>query len=291
MHSPGKELDLVRPRSFRKFLFEHVPRAEEFRRQHEGFVDLLRSERVEVVLITELLKHPTLLSAIEKHPNLVFTRDTVTVNPAGYILMRMMYPVRRREPTIVEAALLQLGLQHLMKTKSPGTMEGGDLIFLDEETLLVGVGNRTSWKGFQQLNRTATRSGLKRLIAVQLPPTVIHLDGTMMVCGPGLGIVHAKSLGSPALMYEEGKFRERIRLTEFLRKRGLNLIEITDKERRKRATNVIGLRPGRVAGYAGNARVKARVEREGLDFLEIEGSELLRGAGGPRCMTAPLLRD
>jgi len=291
MHSPGKELDLVLPRSFRKFLFEHVPQAEEFRKQHEAFVDLLRSEGVEVFLITELLKRPTLLRCVEKYPNLVFTRDTVTMNPAGYILMRMKYPTRRGEPAIVEAALLKLGLRDLMKTKSPGTMEGGDLIFLDEETLLVGVGNRTSWKGLQQLNRTATKSGLKRLIAVHLPPTVIHLDGTMMVCNPGLAIVHPKSLRQPALMYEEGKFRERIGLTEFLRKSGLNLIEVTDQERRNRATNVIGLGPNKVVGYAGNARVKLRVEREGVDFIEIEGSELIRGAGGPRCMTAPLLRD
>lgn len=291
MHSPGEEIDRIAPTSFRRFLFEDAIDAKEFRRQHGQLVEVLRSEGVNVALIRDVLEKSPHLELIRRSPNLVYARDTVTVTPSGTISMRMRNPVRRREPRIASAALERLGVPMSFEIRAPGTMEGGDLIFLDGRTLLVGIGNRTNASGLGQL-RTATRQeGLDTVGAMRLPPWVIHLDGTMMVVDEDLAIVHRDSLRGPMTVFEKGKPKQRTDLLRFLRKRGLRLIEVTAYERQRRATNVITLGPRKLVGYAGHSRVRKLLVNEGVDMIEIEGSELVRGGGGPRCMTAPIERD
>jgi arginine deiminase len=203
----------------------------------------------------------------------------------------MKSPVRRNETRIVEAVLRRLAIPMLMKATVPATIEGGDLIFLDDDTLLLGVGNRTNQAGFRELLATGTKSGLRRLLAVPLPSSVIHLDGTMMVIDRDLAIVHKQSLRNTASLFEDGRLKRRLKLVEFLKASGTRLVEVTDYERQRRATNVIAIAPRKAIGYTGNARVKRALVENGVDFVEIEGTELIRGYGGPRCMTLPILRD
>lgn len=291
MHAPGDEIDRIGPRSFRRYLFEDAIDPTTFRHQHERLVEVLRSEGVDVVLMRDALNGSPRLELMHRSPNLVYARDTVTVTRAGTVSMRMRNPVRRQEPRIAAAALERLDVPKFMDIRAPGTMEGGDLIFLDGRTLLVGIGNRTDASGLGQL-RTATRQeGLDTVGAVRLPPWVIHLDGTMMIVDEDLAIVHRDSLRGPTSVFEKGKPKQRTDLLRFLKKRGLRLIEVTAYERQRRATNVITLGPRKLVGYAGHSRVRMLLAKEGVDMIEIEGSELVRGGGGPRCMTAPIERE
>lgn len=292
MHAPGKELDLVTPRSYRKCLFGDAIDAEQFRRDHARFADAFRSEGVRVTLVTELLRdQPGFIKETERLPNLIYTRDTTTITPNGYILTRMKSPIRRRESRVVEAALQKLSVPGLMKIRPPATIEGGDLIFLDEETLIVGVGNRTNQEGIRQLARVGERSGQsRRLLVIPLPPWVLHLDGCMMPLDRDLAIVHSRSLRSPGKLFENGNLKKNVN-SKFLREREMNLVEVTDYERQRRATNVISLGPRRVIAYNGNARVRRELIKNGVDLIEIEGAELIRGSGGPRCMAAAILRE
>jgi arginine deiminase len=292
MHTPGRELDLVGPATYERFLFADALDAEQFRTDHARFVDILRSEGIEVILLTEVLRHRTeMLRLAERLPNLVYTRDTAAVTTAGFLLARMKSRVRRGETRIVEDALRELAIPMFMKTQAPATIEGGDLVFLDEETLLLGVGNRTNRRALTELTAAATKSGLRRLVAVPLPRSVIHLDGTMMVVDRDLAVVHRRSLGNIPSVFEDGRLSRRVRFLQLLKANGMRLIEVTDYERQRRATNVIAIAPRKAVGYAGNARVKRELAENGVDLIEIEEAELIRGFGGPRCMTVPILRD
>jgi len=291
MHMPGKELELVGPTTYDRFLFADAIDPVQFRADHEHFVDALRSEGVNVVLPTDLLREHPLLDSIHRSPNLVYVRDTAAVTRAGYILARMKSPVRRNETRIVEATLRKLAVPLLMKTVAPATIEGGDLLFLDDDTLLLGIGNRTNQAGLRELLTRGTQAGLHRLLAVPLPSSVIHLDGTVMVVDRDLAVIHKQSLRSTASLFENGRLKKRLKLVQFLRGSEMGVVEVTDYERQRRATNVIAIAPRKAIGYAGNARVKRALLENGVDFVEIEGAELIRGYGGPRCMTLPILRD
>jgi N-dimethylarginine dimethylaminohydrolase len=291
MHAPGNELGLIKPRSYHKYLFEDAIDPEEFRSQHEELVETLRGERVDVVLLESLLHSSSLLAFAEESPNLVYVRDTNTVTLEGNVRMRMRSSARRQEPRLVAHALQRLEVPALMQIKTPATMEGGDLIFLDENTLLVGIGNRTNWAGLRQLQERTLGRGLRTLIAVQLPPWVIHLDGTMMIIDQDLAIVHREALSRPATIFEVAEPPKQRKPLALLRRLGFRLVEVTTYERRRRATNVITLGPSKLVGYAGNARVRNMLTKEGVDFIEVDGSELLKGGGGPRCLTAPLERE
>jgi arginine deiminase len=291
MHMPGKELELVGPTTYDRFLFADAIDPVQFRADHEHFVDALRSEGVNVVLPTDLLREHPLLDSIHRSPNLVYVRDTAAVTRAGYILARMKSPVRRNETRIVEATLRKLAVPLLMKTVAPATIEGGDLLFLDDDTLLLGIGNRTNQAGLRELLTRGTQAGLHRLLAVPLPSSVIHLDGTVMVVDRDLAVIHKQSLRSTASLFENGRLKKRLKLVQFLRGSEMGVVEVTDYERQRRATNVIAIAPRKAIGYAGNARVKRALLENGVDFVEIEGAELIRGYGGPRCMTLPIIRD
>ncbi len=290
MHAPGEEIDRIGPSSFHRYLFEDAVDADRFRAQHQALVDVLRGEGVEVFLATGVLKDSPLLTRIRDSPNLVYTRDTAAVTQAGAITMRMKSPVRRHEPAIVAAALAHLGVPEFLKVRSPATMEGGDVIFLDEQTALVGTGNRTNGRGLRQLLDKMDAS-FTTVVSIPLPRWAIHLDGTMMVIDRDLALAHRPSLQGPAVVYTAGKKPRRVRPLAFLKRKGMRFVEVTAYERQRRATNVITLGPRKLVGYAGHARVRRELAKEGVDLIEIEGSELVRGGGGPRCMTAPIERE
>jgi arginine deiminase len=291
MHSPGQELKLVHPTTYERFLFADAVDPDQFREDHQRFVDVLRSEGVNVQLVTQVLNDHPLLAVTQRLPNLVYVRDTAAVTRRGYILGRMKNPIRQRETKIIEVALNRLKISIVMKPETPSTIECGDLVFLDDDTLLLGVGNRSNLAGFRQLMTMATKSGLRNLVSIPLPPWVIHLDGTIMVLDSDLAIVHQPCFRGAASVFTDGRMSKRLNLLQFLKANGVRLVKVTDYERQRRATNVIAIGPRKVVGYAGNARVKRELVHNGVDFIEIEEGELIRGYGGPRCMTMPILRD
>jgi len=292
MHSPRSELDLVDSKSFKKYLYRDVVFRDKFRREHEHFVDVLREEGVEVILLGDILKgDEKTRSLMGRCPNLVYTRDIVSVARAGSIVMRMKSKVRAKEPEISKLALNKLGVPTLMEVSSPGKMEGGDLVYMSNEILLVGIGDRTNNTGLNQLLGHVKENDLETVVAVPLPEWTVHLDGLLMFLDRDLCIIHKQSLIGRSTLVESNRKKRRIDLIDYLASEGFQFIEVTDYERYMRATNLVAIGPRKAVGYAGIDRVKRLLMQSGVDLIEIEGSELIRGGGGPHCMTAPILRD
>jgi len=239
--------------------------------QHDRFIDILRSAGATV---HELPRDPhTTLDSI-------YVRDASIVSPTGSILCTMGKVERAGEPAAQAKGLNALGFAIAGRITAPGTLEGGDLIWLDEQTVAVGRGYRTNAEGIRQL-RTLVGESVD-VVEVPLPhwrgpSDVMHLMSLISPLDRDLAVVYSRLLPVP--------FRE------WLLEHGMHLIEVPDQEFETMGTNVLALKPRKCLMLEGNPLTRRAIEQSGCEVLEYEGSEIsVKGAGGPTCLTRPLVR-
>jgi N-dimethylarginine dimethylaminohydrolase len=212
----------------------------------------------------------------------IYVRDASIVCDRGLILCRMGKSQRVEEPAAQERAV---GAGHMPVTiagriEPPGRLEGGDVIWLDARTLVVGRGYRTNADGIRQLR--AILGSRVEVVEVPLPHwhgpnDVMHLMSLISPIDHGIAVVYSRLLPVP--------FRE------WLLDRGIHLVEVPDEEFVSMGTNVLALAPRRCLILAGNPQTRLALERAGADVVEYEGTEIsVKGAGGPTCLTRPLER-
>jgi N-dimethylarginine dimethylaminohydrolase len=211
----------------------------------------------------------------------IYTRDASIVCDAGVIVCAMGKPQRSGEPAAQAETLASIGGGLIGKVVSPGTVEGGDVAWLGPRLLAVGQGYRTNAPGISQL-----RQILGENIDVHVVP-LPHWRGTN-------DVMHLMSLVSPvtsnvAVVYSPllpVPFR-----TSML-DLGYRLVEVPDDEFESIGTNVLSIAPAKVVILSGNRRTRAALEAAGVEVLEYDGREIsVKGAGGPTCLTRPLLRS
>jgi N-dimethylarginine dimethylaminohydrolase len=209
----------------------------------------------------------------------IYVRDAAVESTRGLVIGRMGKELRRGEPAAVRAFCERAGWPVAGEILAPGTLEGGDVVWLDARTVAVGLGYRTNAEGLRQLAGIVAPDGVEA-VGVPLP----HWDG------PG-DVLHLMSLLSPV---DERKLLvySRLLVVPFRRRlldSGFDLIEVPDEEYATMGTNVLALGAGRCLALAGNPRTAARLEKAGLEVLTYEGREIsVKGAGGPTCLTRPL---
>jgi N-dimethylarginine dimethylaminohydrolase len=241
--------------------------------EYDQFVELLKSSGTAVTTLPP--DERTTLDSI-------YARDASIVAPRGVILCRMGKPSRSDEPSAQEQALRALGAVPVCgRIEPPGSLEGGDVVWLDARTMVVGRGYRTNAEGIRQV-RAMIGSDVD-VVEVPLPHwkgpgDVMHLMSLLSPVDHDLAVVYSPLLPVP--------FRE------WLLARGLRLVEVPDEEFDSMGTNVLALSPRRCVMLAGNPRTRAALERAGCEVMEYRGDEIsVKGAGGPTCLTRPLARS
>jgi N-dimethylarginine dimethylaminohydrolase len=240
--------------------------------EYERFVAMLRASGAEIAFLDE---------ADDTGLDSIYVRDASIVCDRGVILCRMGKRQRQGEPAAQEAAFRRLGVPVLGAIQSPGTLEGGDVAWLDERTLAVGRGYRTNDEGIAQLRRLLGDS-IDELIVVPLPHwrgpgDVFHLMSILSPVERDLAVVYSPLMPVP--------FREA------LLERGISLVEVPDQEFDSMGCNVLAIAPRRCVIVRGNPITRTRLERAGCEVLEYGGTEIsLKGGGGPTCLTRPIAR-
>ena len=242
--------------------------------EFEAFAGLLRASGAEVQLLPR--DDRTTLDSI-------YVRDATIVCDRGVVLCRMGKPARAEEPVAQEAAFTATpaALPILGRIEAPGSVEGGDVFWLDSRTLAVGRGYRTNDEGIRQL-RALLGDAIDELIVVPLPhwrgaSDVMHLMSLVSPVDGDLAVVYSPLLPVP--------FRE------LMLARGVSLVEVPDEEFDTMGTNVLAVAPRVCVTLAGNPRTRARLEKAGARVLPYEGQEIsVKGAGGPTCLTRPITR-
>jgi N-dimethylarginine dimethylaminohydrolase len=212
----------------------------------------------------------------------LYPRDTAIATDKGMILCNMGKEERRTEPSAMAAALRSLNIPILGSITGTGRIEGGDVTWLDRDTLAVGRGYRTNDEGIRQLRRLLDGS-VENIIVVPLPHwrgpgDVFHLMSMISPVAEDAAVVYSPLLPVP--------FRE------FLVERGIRLVEVPDEEFESMGCNVLAVAPGVCLLRRGNPKTRERLEAAGLEVHEFDGDEICgRGAGGPTCLTRPILRE
>jgi arginine deiminase len=291
MHRPTEENKRITPGNKDAYLFRDVVYWKEFQREHDAFSDLLRNEGIQVTMLTDLLDEDQAQIA-DTLPNLVYTRDVCMVSSLGAHALRMTYAARQTEPLLIEQAMKKLDVPLAQRIIPPATVEGGDFVWLNRDTLLMGFVTRSNEAGVNMIREKLMSEGaIKELVAIPLPSWRVHLDGGLMVMSPDIALYHEGSLGLwPSYVYnEEGVKLQYLR--DYLEGKGLELIEGNDTEVRIFGTNIVDLGDHKCVSYEWNERLIEVLGDRGFDVLTIPGSQLSIGGGGPHCVTCPILRD
>lgn len=266
---------LVRPPGtdfsrWREYGWLAEPDAKRIAEEHEGLREALAEAGAEVVVAA---------TAADRNPDAVYVFDPVFVTDAGAILLRPGKELRRSEVEALQADFVAAGIPIAAELTEPALAEGGDAFWLDEQTLVVGLGYRTNEAGAAQLG--AALPGVE-VITVDLP----HHHGREHC-------MHMLTLISPldvdlALVYLP---LLPVRLVEVLEERGIELVEVPEEEFESIGCNVLALGPRKALALDGNPETRRRMEAAGVDVRVYQGKELSRkGEGGPTCLTLPLLR-
>lgn len=210
----------------------------------------------------------------------IYVRDAAIVSPGGLILCHMGRASRRSESAINTAFLEAQGLTIKGSIAPPGTLEGGDFIWIDAHTAAVGLGPRTNEAGIEQLRILLGEDVDLHVVPLPAPD---HADD----------VFHLMSMISPldkdlALIYRP--LMPRTFLT-WLKNRNIDFVEVPEEEFLPMGCNVLALGPRRALMLDKLPETKARLETAGCEVLSYKGDEISRkGEGGPTCLTRPLER-
>ncbi|GJM44274.1 MAG: arginine deiminase [Gemmatimonadota bacterium] len=253
-------------------------------------------------------------------PNLFFMRDNAAWIGDGVLLSVLATPARAREARYLRAIYkyhprfreedFKVWYGNQPEDVYPGCIEGGDVLVLDEKTVLIGCGARTSPAAVDTVSRRLfERSSVENVILVQFRKgrAIMHLDTVFTMVdvnkfnffpgvlrgmevfivrrgqGSGFAVQHADDL--------ESALRQTLRRDDLkIIASGTDEIEYI-REQWDDGHNTFALAPGVVVAYARNAETNQRLRDAGVEVLELDASELCRGRGGSRCMTQPIRRD
>lgn len=241
--------------------------------EHAAFSNILTEAGIEVIVSP---------AAPDGLLDSIFVYDSSYITDAGAILTRPGKAVRRPEVEIARRAFEELDIPIIGEIQEPGTLEGGDLCWLDQNVLAVGEGYRTNAAGIDQLQVILQPLDVD-VYRVALPhwhgeDECLHLLSLISPVDEQVAVVH------PPLMATS--------FVQLLKSSGWTLIEIPEEEFSTQGTNVLTLEPGKVLMLKDNPITKSRLEAHGITVLTYTGDEISHNrTGGPTCLTRPILRD
>ena len=238
-------------------------------RQHAELVGLLERLGVVVDHLTDEVGSP----------DLVYTFDTALVTERGAIVLRSGKATRLGEEAVVEAWFRGAGIPIVGRVEAPGSVEGGDCLWLRRDLLCVGRSLRTNEAGIAQLRTTLSGIDVRAFDVPYAggPAECLHLLSVISPLRDDMAAVYLPLL--PAGLYR------------LLKDLGTRLVEVPGEEFTTLGCNVLAVRPGVVIAVTGNPHTRAALVAAGCEVHTFEAGEIgINGSGGPTCLTLPIER-
>ena len=258
-------------RQFSELNYSNTPDFEIACNDYDQFVDLIQSFGAEIHFL------PASNTSLDS----IYTHDPCIVTNSGAILCNMGKPQRYNESDDIEKYFTSIGIPILGRIEGTGTLEGGDIIWIDERTVAVGEGYRSNMEGIDQFKHLLGDL-VDDVIPVALPhwtgpEDCLHLMSNVSPVDHDLYLVYSRLLS--------------VSFRKYLLERKIQLIEVPDEEYASMGCNVLAMTNRKVIMIEGNPITQNRLENEGVEVHTYDGAEIsLKGAGGPTCLTRPILR-
>jgi N-dimethylarginine dimethylaminohydrolase len=250
------------------------PNLDLMRRQHKELVKVLLDFGSEVIYFDP----PAETIGPYGRLRMLWAPASAFVINGGAIVPRYgLAPWRRGFEALLARKLGELGCPILCTIHGDGVFElGGNCQWLDPKHLVIGVGKTTNMEGVRQVWPVFKDAGVEDIHLTTFKD-VIHLDMAFGMASDWVAVVDPRCLEPSFLSY--------------LRRKGIDLVEVDPVEADNSACNTLVLKPGVVVLPAGNPKTAKALRERGVEVIEVDMSEFVKTGGGPHCATAGLVRD
>ena len=215
----------------------------------------------------------------------IFTHDPSLVINEGAIILNMGKNLRKKETEEHEKLYNSIDIPIIGKIIDEGTVEGGDCLWIKNNTLLVGESFRTNPSGINQLKKILNNYDVK-VIPIKLPKqnnvnSCFHLMSLVSM------LDHDLAIGCMSLLSFD--------LIKIFNDNNIKLISIPEDEYFKSKTlavNILTLSPRELVLIKGYPKTVELLLNEGSYINLFNGNELcIKAEGGPTCLTRAILRQ
>lgn len=282
VHRPERSLQRITEDNREFFLFDAVPDVDRYLEEHCAYCTLLRDHGVTVHELSDHVRRNRDL--LERLPNLAYMHDTAVISSHGAILSKMSTRGRCHEEIVVREALGDLGIPTLYEPCEGESFEG--CLLLSPKTVFVADTQRHGSKSIEKFIAFILRY-FEEVIYAQIPQErrFMHPDMVLNRITNRLMVYYP-----PAFLqtfYITGQRKTEIDLKAWMKKRGMALIPLSDREQRQWGSSFVPLRPGVIICYdiSYNPVTVHILEREGVQLILFHPEALLAGGGSLRCLT------
>lgn len=242
------------------------PDSETWLKEHSEFESVFSDLGIEISWIESLTP---------KLPWQASTRDFGVNTPDGVLIGRFRYKERKGEEQIAKETLTELGETVLPKQITRGCVEGGDSFWLDEDTLIIGSGNRSTYSGYENTKEIMGEYG-KRVFVVEFLSKWNHLD-----------VIFSPIADKLAIVCEEAVPDYFIGILDAL---GWELIKVPAKHAHENEINMLALGNERVLSFKGNS-LNSKLRSIGLEVFDPDIRTFAAAGEGPHCLSFELERE